>query len=144
MGQSQFMPSTFAGYAVDADGDGRRDIWTSLPDVFASMANYLSRIGWDRDYIWGREVTGAGKVAASKIGLDNELPLREWKRMGLRRADGGPLPVADINASLVTTDDGAGPSYLVYNNFRVIMRWNRSTYFATSVGLLSDALRSGR
>ena len=143
MGQSQFMPSTFAGYAVDADGDGRRDIWTSLPDVFGSMANYLSRIGWDRRYIWGREVGNIAGVPASMRGLDQKAPLGRFAELGVRRADGGPLPYADIDASLVVMDEGKGPAYLVYGNYRVIMRWNRSSYFATSVGLLANALASG-
>lgn len=140
MGQSQFMPSTFLGYAVDGDGDGRRDIWTSKADIFASMANYLRAMGWDRRYIWGREVRAGRGVEAN--GLDEKRSLARWQRAGVRRADGGDLPAVAIDASLLRMDDGAGPSYLVYDNFRVIMRWNRSTYFATSVGLLADAIRA--
>lgn len=139
MGQSQFMPSTYLAYAVDGNGDGRRDIWHSHADVFASMANYLSSMGWDRQYIWGREVRVTNGVRSS--GLDERRPLRRWQEAGVRRADGGDLPVAAIDASLLRMDDGSGPSYLVYDNFRVLMRWNRSTYFATSVGLLANAIR---
>ncbi len=138
MGQSQFMPSTFLAYAVDGNGDGRRDIWGSQADVFASMANYLSRMGWDRRYIWGREVKVTNGVQAT--GLDERRPLSRWQSAGVRRADGGDLPAVAIEASLVRMDDGRGPSYLVYDNFRVLMRWNRSTYFATSVGLLANAI----
>jgi membrane-bound lytic murein transglycosylase B len=138
MGQSQFMPSTFLAYAVDGNGDGRRDIWGSQADVFASMANYLSRMGWDRRYIWGREVRVASGVGAS--GLDERRPLARWQAAGVRQRDGGDLPAVAIEASLLRMDDGAGPSYLVYDNFRVLMRWNRSTYFATSVGLLANAI----
>jgi membrane-bound lytic murein transglycosylase B len=138
MGQSQFMPSTFLAYAVDGSGDGRRDIWTNQADVFASMANYLSRMGWDRRYIWGREVRVANGVTAT--GLDDKRPLSRWQASGVRRADGGDLPAVAIDASLLRMDDGRGPSYLVYDNFRVLMRWNRSTYFATSVGLLANAI----
>lgn len=145
MGQSQFMPSTYVSFAVDADGDGRRDIWTSLPDIFASMANYLSRSGWDRRYIWGREVS-AGATALRHEGLDDGLPLARWGELGVRRPNGGSLPKADIEAWLVAMDDakegGAGPTYLVYENFQVLLRWNRSRYFATSVGLLADRLRA--
>lgn len=139
MGQSQFMPSTFLGYAVDGNGDGRRDIWTSHEDIFASMANYLSSMGWDREYIWGREVSLRNGVSSG--GLDERRPLAGWQAAGVRRADGRDLPTAAIDASLLRMDDGAGPSYLVYDNFRVLMRWNRSTYFATSVGLLANAIR---
>ncbi len=140
MGQSQFMPSTFLAYAVDGSGDGKRDIWRNRADVFASMANYLSRMGWDRRYIWGREVRVQNGVTTS--GLDERRPLSRWQAAGVRRADGGDLPAVAIDASLLKMDDGRGPSYLVYDNFRVLMRWNRSTYFATSVGLLANAIRS--
>jgi len=140
MGQSQFMPSTFLGYAVDGSGDGKRDIWRNQADVFASMANYLSRMGWDRRYIWGREVRLQNGVATS--GLDERRPLAGWHTAGVRRTDGSALPAVAIDASLLKMDDGRGPSYLVYDNFRVLMRWNRSTYFATSVGLLADAIRA--
>jgi membrane-bound lytic murein transglycosylase B len=140
MGQSQFMPSTFLGYAVDGNGDGRRDIWGTRADVFASMANYLSRMGWDRRYIWGREVRTLNGVATN--GLDEQRPLAGWQAAGVRRTDGGDLPAVAIDASLLKMDEGRGPSYLVYDNFRVLMRWNRSTYFATSVGLLANAIRA--
>jgi membrane-bound lytic murein transglycosylase B len=139
MGQSQFMPSTFLSYAVDGNGDGRRDIWASHADIFASMANYLSSMGWDRECIWGREVRAGSGVRSS--GLDERRPLARWQDAGVRRADGRDLPTAAIEASLLLMDDGQGPSYLVYDNFRVLMRWNRSTYFATSVGLLANAIR---
>jgi len=140
MGQSQFMPSTYLAYAVDADGDGRRDIWTSLDDTFASMANYLAHMGWDQNYIWGREVE-APAAAKQHAGRDNKAPLAVWRERGIRRINGSELPDAPIDAALIAHDDGAGPSYLVYHNFDVLMRWNRSTYFATSVGLLADEIR---
>lgn len=140
MGQSQFMPSTYLDYAVDANGDGRRDIWTNLDDTFASMANYLARMGWDRNYIWGREVN-APHGAKQHAGRDNKAPLATWHERGIRRTNGNDLPNVDIHAALIAHDDGEGPSYLVYNNFDVLMRWNRSTYFATSVGLLADQIR---
>lgn len=143
MGQNQFMPSTYLGYAVDFDGDGRRDIWRSLPDVFASMANYLSRSGWDSRYRWGREVLAPPAAGQGREGLDHKAPLPTWDRRGVRLPDGGPLPPVELPASLLQMDAGAGPSYLVYGNFRALMAWNRSTYFGVSVGLLSDSLRDG-
>jgi membrane-bound lytic murein transglycosylase B len=143
MGQNQFMPSTYLGYAVDFDGDGHRDIWNSLPDIFASMANYLSRSGWDARYRWGREVIAPTNLSAGRQGLDHKAPLPTWERRGVRLPDGGSLPVVELSASLLRMDDGAGPSYLVYGNFRALMAWNRSTYFGVSVGLLSDSLRDG-
>lgn len=142
MGQCQFMPSTYLGYAVDADGDGRRDIWNSLPDVFASIANYLRGAGWDGGVRWGREVW-LPRDGQLRTGLDHKAPLESWAKQGVRQLDGGALPDAALQASLVTTDHGEGPSFLVYDNFRTLMVWNRSTYFALSVGLLSDLLREG-
>ncbi|HET6519421.1 MAG TPA: lytic murein transglycosylase [Geminicoccaceae bacterium] len=144
MGQSQFMPSSYLRSAVDFDGDGRRDIWTSLPDVFASMANYLARAGWERGYIWGRRVQAPGDLPAAAVGLEVRKPLPEWRRLGVRRADGGALPAADIPASLVRPDGADGArAYLAYHNFRVLLNWNRSTYFALAVGELADLIRDG-
>lgn len=136
MGQPQFLPSTYLRHAVDADGDGRRDIWTSLPDVFASMANFLRASGWRPGWRWGREVAPVPAAARHHAGLEHRLPLARWHRLGLRRVDGGPLPAAPIEASLVLPDGPPAPAFLAYDNFRALMNWNRSTYFAASVGLL--------
>jgi membrane-bound lytic murein transglycosylase B len=143
MGQSQFMPSSFLSYAVDYDGDGRRDIWNSTPDVFASIANYLARAGWNDEFTWGREVKVPGGLDPSLLGLETKRPLGAWQQVGVRRQDGSDLPGVPIDASLLWMDDGSGPAYLVYDNFRVIMRWNRSTYFAVSVGELAELVRYG-
>jgi membrane-bound lytic murein transglycosylase B len=146
MGQSQFMPSSFLRFAVDFDGDGRRDIWNSLPDIFASIANYLAGSGWDDRYTWGREVKPAAATKApptSKAALKIVKSLPEWQSLGVRRTNGRNLPSVDLDASLLLTDDGEGPAYLVYDNFRVLMDWNRSTYFAITVGELADLIQSG-
>lgn len=145
MGQNQFMPSTFLDHAVDLDADGRRDIWTSLPDVFGSTANYLARSGWDAGTRWGREVAAPVRAAATdpRAALDERRSLRAWDRLGVTLPDGSGLPAEPLQASLLRMDDGAGPSFLVYANFRALMAWNRSTYFGVSVGLLSDSLRDG-
>lgn len=143
MGQNQFMPSTYLGYAVDFDGDGHRDIWTSLPDVFASMSNYLDKSGWDASYIWGRQVLAPENIADSRTGLEHRAPLAIWQQRGVRLLDGAALPQADIEASLLRMDGNGGTSYLAYGNFRALMAWNRSTYFGVSVGLLSDSLKDG-
>ncbi len=140
MGQVQFMPSTFQNYAVDYDGAGRRDIWHDNADALASAANYLSQSGWHRGELWGREVTLPGNFSSTLIGLDKPRPLDDWKRLGVLRTDGTELPEADIDAALVLPDGPNGRAFLAYNNYRVIMRWNHSTYFATSVGLISDAI----
>jgi len=140
MGQPQFMPTTFLAHAVDFDGDGRRDIWHSLPDVFASMARYLHRSGWRPGWRWGREVRLVKPGPAARAGLAYRAPLASWARAGVRRKDGGTLPRAKIEASLLLPDGRDGPAFLVYDNFRVLLRWNRSTHFALSVGLLGDAV----
>lgn len=141
MGQNQFMPSSFHNFAVDGNGDNRRDIWTSLPDVFASTANYLSKSGWKEDERWGREVKVPSYFNTDLAGLDTRKSLSEWSRLGVTLPNGVDLPAFDgMQGSIVQPDGVSGPSYLVYDNYRVIMRWNKSTYFATSVGLLADQI----
>ncbi len=144
MGQSQFMPSSYLKYAKDGDGDGKRDIWTNPRDVFASIANYLATVGWRQDVRWGREVRASRIVPGDLIGVKIRKPLAEWTALGLTRLDGQKLqgPIG-IEASLVQPDGPEGPSYLVYDNFRTLMDWNRSTYFATAVGLLADRIGDG-
>jgi membrane-bound lytic murein transglycosylase B len=143
MGQCQFMPSSYRRYAVDFNGDGRRDIWTNQADVFASIANYLANFHWRGDQTWGRQVRLPAKFDARLIDLKSEKKLHEWQRLGIRGSDGGDLPALDATASLVAPDGPAGPVYLVYSNYKIVMRWNHSTYFATSVGLLADRLAGG-
>jgi membrane-bound lytic murein transglycosylase B len=143
MGQNQFMPSSYHAYAVDYDHDGRRDIWTSLPDVFASIANYLAKAGWNDRYTWGRKVRLPSTIDGELAGLQQRKPLPEWQALGVRRDNGADLPVASLSASLLRTDEGQGPAYLVYDNFRVLMAWNRSTYFALTVGELADLIGRG-
>jgi membrane-bound lytic murein transglycosylase B len=143
MGQCQFMPSTFLNYAFDFDGDGRRDIWNDRADVLASIANYISRLGWHGEQSWGRRVTVPSNFDTRLAGLEIKRPLSEWQRLGLRTADASPLPRYEIEASLVMPDGSAGPAMLVYDNFRTIMRWNKSTFFAACVGLLADSIGRG-
>jgi membrane-bound lytic murein transglycosylase B len=143
MGQCQFMPSSYLRYAVDFDGDGRRDIWTKEADVFASIANYLAKLRWRADQTWGREVRLPRDFSPRLIGLGSARTLGEWQRLGIRNPDGSALPRGDLKASLVAPDGPGGSVYLVYANFRTIMQWNRSTFFATSVGLLADQLVAG-
>jgi membrane-bound lytic murein transglycosylase B len=143
MGQCQFMPSSFVRYAVDFDGDRRRNIWTDEADVFASIANYLTHLHWRPDQTWGRAVRLHPGFNPALIGLKTEKPLGEWEKLGIRNLDGSALPGAELAASLVAPDGASGPAFLVYGNYKVIMKWNRSTFFATSVGLLADRLVSG-
>lgn len=140
MGHTQFMPSTFTRYAVDYDGDGQRDLWGSLPDALASAANYLRAEGWQDGERWGREVQVPNGFDWRLATLDQPRPLREWRQLGLRRADGGPLPVADMQAALILPQGHQGPAFLVYHNFRVMMRWNASVNYALAVGHLADRI----
>ena len=140
MGQPQFMPSTYEAFAVDADGDGRRDIWTSLPDVLASMANYLKAAGWQPGWRWGREVQVPADLPGLTWGLEHKATLGRWRSRGVRPIEGGRLPAGATPASLVQPDRPTGPAWLVYPNFRTLLVWNRSVYFALGVGLLSDML----
>ena len=143
MGQSQFMPSSFLSFAVDWNGDGKRDIWRTEADVFASISNYLSRSGWRPAESWGRAVSLARPIDPGSIGLDTRRPLSTWSSLGIRRLDGKPLTgpggdPATLEASLLQYGGPSGPAYLVFENFRTILKWNRSNFFATSVGTLAD------
>ncbi|MDE3059782.1 MAG: lytic murein transglycosylase [Pseudomonadota bacterium] len=141
LGQCQFMPSTFLAYAVDGDGDGKRNIWGSKADAFASIANYLKALGWKDSEGWGREVDLPDSFDKTLADIGKEKPLAEWRRLGVRRDDGGALPNKAIRASLIFVGEGddAVP-YLVYSNYKSLLKWNRSRYFATAVGLLADKI----
>ena len=143
MGQCQFMPSTFENYAVDGDGDGRIDIWNSLPDIFASAANFLSRSGWQGDERWGREVLLPEGFDFSQTGREVRKTVTEWNRLGVRRADGSPLGNADMQGSIILPAGARGPAFLAYNNFRTTLVWNRSDFYAISVGHLADRFVGG-
>ena len=151
MGQPQFMPSSYLQYAEDYDGDGRRDIWGSPGDVFASIANYLKGHGWSADERWGREVS-ISSDAARKIATDVEKragtcqatrnmtafrPLGDWAALGVRAQNGAPLPKADINAALVS---GASRHFLVYGNYDALLSYNCAHAYAVSVALLADRI----
>lgn len=140
MGQPQFMPSTFTGYAKDGNGDGKRDLWGSLPDVFHSASNYLSQVGWNGEETWGREVSLPSNFDLDLIDMKIRKPIGEWAALGVKRANGNTLPQADIEGSIVLPSGRTGPAFLVYGNYRAILVWNRSTLYALAVGILSDRL----
>ncbi|MGA1741460.1 MAG: lytic murein transglycosylase [Pseudohongiellaceae bacterium] len=143
MGQCQFMPSTFDRYAVDGDGDGRIDIWNSLPDIFASAANFLSESGWRPDERWGREVILPQGFDFTQSGTGVRKTVTEWNNLGVMRADGSPLGNASLQGSIILPAGASGPVFLAYNNFRTTMVWNRSTFYAISVGHLADRFVGG-
>lgn len=144
MGQCQFMPSSFLSFAADGNGDGKKDIWTSEADVFASAANYLSQSGWGDKYTWGRQVKLPHGFDTSIQGRSEAKGkyLQDWSKLGVTRYDGRPLPKLDedIKAWLIAPDDANGRVYLVYNNYNVLMKWNRSYYFALAVSHLADRI----
>jgi membrane-bound lytic murein transglycosylase B len=152
MGHPQFMPSSYLKFAEDFDRDGRRDIWKSTPDALASIANYLEESGWDDDFTWGREVR-VTPAARARIDQDTtkrtegcfamrnmteRIPLIEWQRLGVRLPNGGALPKADVKAGLVTTDRR---TFLVYENYDAILRYNCAHYYALTVAMLADQIR---
>jgi len=141
MGQVQFMPTSYLNYAVDYDGDGKKDIWNTPGDVFASAANYLKTEGWNDQYTWGRQVSVPQQLDLSIANIKQQKSLQAWQDLGVRRYNGADLPQVDLQASLVVPDDNHGRIYLVYNNYKVLMHWNRSYYFATAVSYLSDRIR---
>jgi membrane-bound lytic murein transglycosylase B len=143
MGQNQFMPTSFKLYAVDYNGDNLRDIWGKQADVFASTANYLAQNGWKMDERWGRAVRLPIDFDTSYIGLEQKASVNTWAARGITMPNGSALPQSDMMGSIVRPQDSGREAYLVYGNYRAIMHWNRSTYFATSVGLLSDAIAGG-
>lgn len=140
MGQVQFMPSSFLKYAVDQDGDGRKDLWGDLADVFGSAANYLHQNGWREEETWGRRVQVPDLLDPALLGLETKKPLSAWQALGVRQQDGSRLPKADMQASLIRPDDVHGRSYLAYDNYRVLRHWNRSPYFVVAVGTLADRI----
>lgn len=141
IGGLQFMPSVYRQYAVDYDGDGISDIWRNPADMFSSGANYLNDSGWRFDQTWGREVALPDNLDSGMIGHKNNLTLAEWQKLGVRRLYGGrDLPKRNMTASLIIPDSGSGRAFLVYDNFKIILRWNRSDFFAIAVGMLADRI----
>jgi membrane-bound lytic murein transglycosylase B len=147
------MPSSFLQFAQDFDGDGRRDIWTSTPDVFASIANYLHAHGWSDAQTWGREVTLSARLTAVRLSevaplqttgclaqrqMTVPLPLTKWSELGVRNVRGAPLPKSAIAASLVSA---GRRHFLVYPNYQAVLSYNCVHAYGLSVGLLSDRLR---
>ena len=143
MGNMQFIPTSYRDFAIDFDGDGKRDLWRSLPDVFGSAANYLKRSGWDGQRTWGREVRLPEGFEPGLSGLDTRKPLAEWNRLGVTKTDGKRLPAVDIDASLLLPAGMGGPAFLVYGNFHATMAWNRSILYALAIGHLADRIAGG-
>lgn len=136
MGQPQFMPSSYLRYAVDFEGHGRRDIWTSKPDVLGSIANYLQQSGWRAGQTWGQQVTVPADLTLA--GRDAKRPIAEWVRAGVRPLEGRWVASADTPAGLVAPDGAGGQIFAAFNNYGAIRRYNASDYYVLAVGLIGD------
>jgi membrane-bound lytic murein transglycosylase B len=136
MGQPQFMPTSYLRLAIDFDGDGRRDIWNSKADVLGSIGNYLARSGWRLGEPWGQPIRLPPGVIPS--GRDVRRPLAEWASLGVAPANGRWAASGDTPSAVVAPDGPAGESFLVFNNFMAIRRYNPSDFYAIAVGLIGD------
>ncbi|MBP0439300.1 lytic murein transglycosylase [Tianweitania sediminis] len=136
MGHTQFIPTSYLAYAVDADGNGKRDIWNSVPDALATAANLLRKNGWQSGQTWGYEVT----LPAGRKFPGGSLSLAKWESLGVTRASGKSFPRGNQNAELKVLDGRAGPAFLMTKNFFVIKRYNNADKYALAVGLLADQI----
>ena len=148
MGHTQFIPTTYLAYAVDHNGDGHRDIWSDLGDVFASTANYLSVSGYDKDAPWGLEARLPSDFDYGLAGTSAKKPIVEWASLGIEAVRGDMLTEFDPNlrGRLILPAGARGPAFLVFENFEAILKYNRSTAYALAVSMLSDEIagRNGR
>lgn len=142
MGQTQFLPSVFLAHAVDADGDGRRDIWGSMPDVIGSTANFLRHEGWKPGQPWGVEVQLPPGFDVGRADGELRQSAAQWAGEGVRSLDGAPLPALP-DAAVLLPAGARGPAFLVGANFRTILRYNNATSYALGVGLLAQRLAGG-
>src|SRR5579862_7613558 len=142
-GPAQFMPTPFKRYAVDFDGDGRRDVIDSVPDVIASTANNLKTDGWVSGQTWGYEVTLPQNFDYLLADRSKQMTVREWQSLGVRRAGNKPFPHGDDRAFLLIPAGARGPAFLMLQNFRVIMKYNPAEAYALAIGYLADRLRGG-
>ena len=140
MGAVQFMPTNVLAYGVDANKDGKVNLWDDKEDIYASAANFLSELGWKKGEKWGREALIPKNFDYRLTGLKNEKTVNEWALLGVLRGNGAALPKSNFKASLIVPMGHKGPAFLVYRNFDVIMGWNRSILYALSVAHLSDRL----
>ncbi len=142
MGQTQFLPSSYLSHAVDADGDGRRDIWGSMADVMASTANFLATSGWQTDEPWGAEVRLPPGFDAGRADASVRQHSSQWAAEGVQATDGALLP-GIANAMILLPAGASGPAFMAGANFQAILRYNNSTSYALAVGLLAQRLAGG-
>ncbi|OFC69664.1 lytic murein transglycosylase [Alteromonas confluentis] len=140
MGHTQFMPSAYMNYAIDGDGDGQINLWESEEDALASAANFLSQLGWQPGFRWGREVNLPENFDYRDTGYKNRQAITNWDQMGITKANGESLGSSDEKGYVVVPAGHNGPAFIAYHNFRIIMRWNNSEFYAISVGKLADQI----
>jgi lytic murein transglycosylase len=140
LGQTQFLPSHYFKYAVDFDGDGRRNLMTSVPDVIASSANFLAALGWQRDQPWLQEVRVPADLAWEQADLAIQHPRSQWASWGVTRADGRALPADALPASLLLPMGRYGPAFLGYQNFQIYLKWNQSLNYCVTAAYLATRL----
>jgi len=143
MGNMQFMPSTFTRWAVDRDGNGRIDIWNSMPDAFASAANFLRGVGFKPGLPAADEVILPRGFPLEQADTTVDKPIRTWAAMGVKRAGGGALPASDEPSQIILPAGWRGPAFILYPNFKAVMNWNRSTLYALSVAILAQQVAGG-
>jgi len=143
MGNMQFMPSTFTRWAVDRDGNGRIDIWNSMPDAFASAANFLRGVGFKPGLPAADEVILPRGFPLEQADTTVDKPIRAWAAMGVKRAGGGALPASDEPSQIILPAGWRGPAFILYPNFKAVMNWNRSTLYALSVAILAQQVAGG-
>lgn len=144
MGHSQFLPSNYLNVAVDRDGTGAPDLWTSMSDVFASTANLLRHEGWQPGLPWGFEVKLPAKFPYGEAEIDIKQPISHWAALGVKRIDGRPLPALPGDTSILLLAGYKGPAFLITPNFRAILAYNNSTSYALSVAYLGDQIKGGQ
>tara|TARA_R110002095_G_scaffold216299_1_gene212918 strand:- start:185 stop:1408 length:1224 start_codon:yes stop_codon:yes gene_type:complete len=143
MGHTQFIPTTYQAYAVDFDGDDRRNIWTSIPDALGSTAAYLNKMGWRSGETWGYEVVLPRNFDFEYADAKTERSLAQWKNLGIGRTTGRTFPRPEDKAVLFMPSGAKGPAFLLLKNFKVIKRYNNADAYALAVGHLADRLRGG-
>lgn len=141
-GQPQFLPSSWIKYAVDYDGDGRKDIWKSKPDAFASIANYMKQNGWQTGEPWAIQVKLPRSFDMKLEGKNNMKAVSDWDRLGVRTESGQPLPYQNMQASIV--QPLGGPTFLAFPNYKMILRYNNSIYYAGAIGYMADKICQGQ
>ncbi|ROS00965.1 membrane-bound lytic murein transglycosylase B [Sinobacterium caligoides] len=143
MGNTQFMPSAYVNYGVDGDGDGKVDLWNSVPDALTSAANFLNGLGWQPQQPWGREVLLPKDFDYRLAGRKYARSVEQWSKLGLTMSNGKALSDTELQAFLIVPASHTGPAFLLYKNFDIIMKWNRSEFYALSVGHMADRIVGG-